>query len=188
MHGLSSPSRRPYFYSRPCGRGDDYASEAEELADLFLLTPLREGRPAGRDQRHRLRPISTHAPAGGATGKAPDSRALRHISTHAPAGGATYLYGAYGHIGEFLLTPLREGRPLSRREGGAYVTISTHAPAGGATHAVRLFVPHDDHFYSRPCGRGDLDAIGERQDVKHFYSRPCGRGDPSPRTSISRSS
>ncbi len=35
-----------YFYSRPCGRGDAVVIIAVYLADQFLLTPLREGRPA----------------------------------------------------------------------------------------------------------------------------------------------
>ena len=56
------------------------------------------------------------------------------ISTHAPAGGATfapYLEEFYGDV--FLLTPLREGRH--------YVLKGTQIP--------------QEHFYSRPCGRGD---------------------------------
>ena len=35
-----------YFYSRPCGRGDDFGmSQGERIDGKFLLTPLREGRP-----------------------------------------------------------------------------------------------------------------------------------------------
>ena len=57
--------------------------------DLFLLTPLREGRPDHDNAR----------------------RAYRHISTHAPAGGATpVLRGSFVMYIAFLLTPLREGR------------------------------------------------------------------------------
>ena len=33
--------------------------------------------------------ISTHAPAGGATGRGQHEKSRRNISTHAPAGGAT---------------------------------------------------------------------------------------------------
>ena len=57
--------------------------------------------------------ISTHAPAGGATGNRRTQPAARQsISTHAPAGGAT-------------------PSPAPRRSSTS--TISTHAPAGGAT-------------------------------------------------------
>ena len=81
------------------------------MISIFLLTPLREGRlvasvcpsrmrdnfysrPCGRGdhQARRLRPlghISTHAPAGGATGRSPVGAGSGNISTHAPAGGAT---------------------------------------------------------------------------------------------------
>ena len=57
----------PYFYSRPCGRGDRCGSNRDEK-----------------------RQISTHAPAGGATRlcEMHESTEAR-ISTHAPAGGAT---------------------------------------------------------------------------------------------------
>ena len=83
------------------------------------------------------RTISTHAPAGGATRGAwfpatvvkyfysrPCGRGdampgggpkgVTKISTHAPAGGATDLMRKAGiEVVEFLLTPLREGRPRS---------------------------------------------------------------------------
>ena len=125
-----------YFYSRPCGRGDAQlvgndmaaalisthapaggATPAERYVSgavrVFLLTPLREGRPAffktiekyrghfysrpcGRGdvmvngKRETFIRISTHAPAGGATVRLADKYAVRSkISTHAPAGGAT---------------------------------------------------------------------------------------------------
>ena len=103
----------PYFYSRPCGRGDkginpdgkffqsisthapaggatETGAEYAEAVDVFLLTPLREGRHSScRPRFARTTNISTHAPAGGATGGADHRPYERHISTHAPAGGAT---------------------------------------------------------------------------------------------------
>ena len=33
------------------------------------------------------------------------------------------------------------------------------------------------NFYSRPCGRGDLDRVLVVRVPVDFYSRPCGRGD-----------
>ena len=36
---------RQDFYSRPCVRGDILSSFSIASCDLFLLTPLREGRP-----------------------------------------------------------------------------------------------------------------------------------------------
>ena len=124
-----------YFYSRPCGRGD-------ELAD-YVVKWARE--------------ISTHAPAGGATrGECSRLSSKFRISTHAPAGGATmYTVTTYFKLEHFysrpcgrgdldrvlavlskslfLLTPLREGRRLRIRDSQNVAIISTHAPAGGAT-------------------------------------------------------
>ena len=81
----------------------------------------------------------------------------------------------------FLLTPLREGRP--RRFPAARQRT---------------------HFYSRPCGRGDVTYIDDAKVMElisthapaggatygfevtlfdedyYFYSRPCGRGDQKP--------
>ena len=56
----------------------------------------------------------------------------------------------------FLLTPLREGRPLPDKEFDLAVVISTHAPAGGATEGELAPQRLRGHFYSRPCGRGDV--------------------------------
>ena len=57
---------------------------------------------------------------------------------------------------QFLLTPLREGRPN---------------PICATDATMR-------YFYSRPCGRGDLVAPRFRRGTfVDFYSRPCGRGD-----------
>ena len=143
------------FYSRPCGRGDLARPDntlrglrflltplregrllrvvSGAWAAVFLLTPLREGRRSERRRAGIEAGISTHAPAGGATGTRENGFSLFGISTHAPAGGATIpeLIEKYG-LTQFLLTPLREGRraALKSRIG-------------------------DVHFYSRPCGRGD---------------------------------
>ena len=58
---------RANFYSRPCGRGDLYACVIASTRSIFLLTPLREGRPDPDAGVEHLLSISTHAPAGGAT-------------------------------------------------------------------------------------------------------------------------
>ena len=184
----------------PAGGATPHENGRPHCRYSFLLTPLREGRPfpiteaasssyfysrpCGRGDQSRLPSpcwcrISTHAPAGGATNARGLPYFLLHISTHAPAGGATAVgLNPKKQMLLFLLTPLREGRPLLRhfvvtfcivflltplREGrhtaGTYPTsgftflltplregrrprpiflfprlcISTHAPAGGAT-------------------------------------------------------
>ena len=77
--------------------------------------------------------ISTHAPAGGATGQEPLIVRRMMISTHAPAGGATVVIDPNTQSVVFLLTPLREGRLARFQNGHVVAGISTHAPAGGAT-------------------------------------------------------
>ena len=83
------------------------------MMNIFLLTPLREGR--------------RHTP--------PDIDNNVSISTHAPAGGATItMYGDIYEQQPFLLTPLREGDQRGCLFFGMKrMNISTHAPAGGAT-------------------------------------------------------
>ena len=56
------------FYSRPCGRGDKVRSSGRRWTCGFLLTPLREGRLLTEIGYIKGGIISTHAPAGGATG------------------------------------------------------------------------------------------------------------------------
>ena len=77
----------------------------------------------------------------------------------------------------FLLTPLREGRPDRQRACAVCRSISTHAPAGGATLSPGGAGAMCSYFYSRPCGRGDVDRLAEVVHEPNFYSRPCGRGD-----------
>ena len=59
------------------------------------------------------------------------------------------------------------------------IYISTHAPAGGATGCAMQNARVVAHFYSRPCGRGDVAAGIAANNMLNFYSRPCGRGDLS---------
>ena len=119
------------------------------------------------------------------------------ISTHAPAGGATLIIGSVDtEVVTFLLTPLREGRPEQRRglllaqaflltplrEGRRQTFqyhqylgfISTHAPAGVATTISWWITQAASYFYSRPCGRGDLQAPEGVSDVPISTHAPAG--------------
>ena len=148
------------------------------LCNLFLLTPLREG---------RLDSIQT---------------ALEHtfISTHAPAGGATKRRCWRQSLAlSFLLTPLREGRPI-RRPLCASSARFLLTPLREGRRKWRRRRNEQENFYSRPCGRGDefdgkkytayeaflltplregrpLTRRRSRAAIPYFYSRPCGRGD-----------
>ena len=129
-------TRQSNFYSRPCGRGDA-GMRLRERSGRQISTHAPAGGATntfGASKRSSSS-ISTHAPAGGATSQRASARAKRFISTHAPAGGATICGLIVADPNQFLLTPLREGRLEDHRR------------------------PHADqrNFYSRPCGRGDLD-------------------------------
>ena len=86
---ISKPTS-PVFLLTPLREGRPALHVPAAFLTKFLLTPLREGRRFRQAARPSAPPISTHAPAGGAT-----HCGLRvlcdhgHISTHAPAGGAT---------------------------------------------------------------------------------------------------
>ena len=123
--------------------------------DIFLLTPLREGRHVvgyayclsgtdfysrpyarGDSVKYFFAPkciISTHAPTRGATTTPPLGLGIAEISTHAPTRGATIL----------LSTIIRER------------DISTHAPTRGATLKALRVRCFPNNFYSRPYARGD---------------------------------
>ncbi len=150
---------RSNFYSRPCGRGDTFSFRVwpvfqisthapaggatfapyleEFYGDVFLLTPLREGRRDEQAGRRQPAAISTHAPAGGATEtEMVEKSKIIVISTHAPAGGATAHAGAHFRArADFYSRPCGRGDTWTGK-GFHRSAISTHAPAGGATRSA----------------------------------------------------
>ena len=171
------------------------------MISVFLLTPLREGRPSRPCSDVLAVGISTHAPAGGATmscrpkwaspahfysrpcGRGDFARPAmpqqkRQISTHAPAGGATVfrLHRPFSHT-RFLLTPLREGRQVMSDPILLALSISTHAPAGGATEGLLGMSQSDIISTHAPAGGATQRFCTRCLRTPYFYSRPCGRGD-----------
>ena len=91
-------------------------------------------------------------------------------------GDITLIPGASRHC-PFLLTPLREGRLKVKRDRFLMLNISTHAPAGGATqHAANFFAVVLISTHA-PAGGATVWRYACRNNLQHFYSRPCGRGD-----------
>ena len=124
------------FYSRPCGRGDFSQSPVGPpgvisthapaggatkpyflinlIFSLFLLTPLREGRPAaGRDRKKNGRDFYSRPCGRGDRGRSKSRR--KGIDFYSrPCGRGDETIDALGQVkNEFLLTPLREGRPCA---------------------------------------------------------------------------
>ena len=170
--------------------------------NLFLLTPLREGRPLPPSSGRTQPRISTHAPAGGATvtgladpdqdlgflltplreGRPEDALDAAHkaiISTHAPAGGATgycCILSSNSSISTHAPAGGATDSPRGRAAGGR---ISTHAPAGGATLPSSNSIEERSVFLLTPLREGRQKAARRRcNGCVNFYSRPCGRGDP----------
>ena len=79
-------------------------------------------------------------------------------------------------VSQFLLTPLREGRHSERRPHSRWRFISTHAPAGGATPAC-VTPSASIKFLLTPLREGRPHPQSGTFPAKYFYSRPCGRGD-----------
>ena len=84
---------------------------AANTAGVFLLTPLREGRPAaGRDRKKNGRDFYSRPCGRGDRGRSKSRR--KGIDFYSrPCGRGDETIDALGQVkNEFLLTPLREGR------------------------------------------------------------------------------
>ena len=154
----SARKGRNYFYSRPYARGDcrngfnfsdiiaisthaptrgatPFSFRFHFYAIKFLLTPLREGRHIFCAIFCGIKIISTHAPTRGATKCQISSvfGASDFYSRPYARGDKTPVAGNCEN-GLFLLTPLREGRPIGK---------------------CKKCAKNSCHFYSRPYARGD---------------------------------
>ena len=142
----------------------------------FLLTPLREGRPGEDEEDTEVFNFYSRPCGRGDNGTGTGIRRGLPISTHAPAGGATQRERRFQPKKRFLLTPLREGRltpkkPLCQALTFLLTPLREGRPRPGSMRST------PNYFYSRPCGRGDRGTRAMAQPSINFYSRPCGRGD-----------
>ena len=145
------------FYSRPYARGDIFRDRNGASALLFLLTPLREGRPA-------TEPTIVTMPS--------------YFYSRPYARGDLKTGSRSGRSRPFLLTPLREGRHVTMMAKECVRYISTHAPARGATGSLLVPPACQPDFYSRPYARGDRrSGCAATWRSCYFYSRPYARGD-----------
>ena len=218
-----SPRRGRHFYSRPCGRGDGggaraahgdvvisthapaggatVALSANALREVFLLTPLREGRlidfrttrsavgkflltplrEGRRDPRGswaRPAPYFYSRPCGRGDVSAP-TRILQYPYFYSrPCGRGDQVQRSSQTVAQkFLLTPLREGRLVSSPFCVVFLSFLLTPLREGRRRRPCGRMHADLDFYSRPCGRGDLVVLRPVFVYEDFYSRPCGRGD-----------
>ena len=101
---------------------------------VFLLTPLREGRPAPKLsvmcwKHFYSRPCGRGDRVSFSLAVLPRTFLLTPLREGRPVARSQSRKSEI-----FLLTPLREGRPARWTERTYLDEISTHAPAGGATY------------------------------------------------------
>ena len=167
------------FYSRPCGRGDlrvvvirsqlaHISTHAPAggatrsrlcpriLMRLFLLTPLREGRPITSATPIRTRSHFYSRPCGRGDRFRPNGNGCRKL---------------------FLLTPLREGRHKGCRYRPDAESISTHAPAGGATEGGGKITDHAVLISTHAPAGGATASTSESQNINtKFLLTPLREG------------
>ena len=176
--GIKKSGSAAYFYSRPCGRGDSKASSTSLYHELFLLTPLREGRRppmicAVWHSQFLLTPLREGRRRPGVLRQ----RGIHNFySRPCGRGGSASSATLRPATAIFLLPPLREGRPGSRPGKSFAHGISTHAPAGGATKGKTVSISNLQNFYSRPCGRGDMIGRSCTKCRKSFLLTPLREG------------
>ena len=201
MIGLQRAILYCYFYSRPCGRGDSEGEIVPAQSFLFLLTPLREGRPCLPRRRAQRTANFYSRPCGRGDKIAREYDEHRNVFLLTPLRegrlyrkpgrlpSRRYFYSRPCGRGDrlrsrtlscttlFLLTPLREGRRLRDLLRRARRMDFYSRPCGRGDAGERAEYPVPLHFYSRPCGRGDGRRSARCSLRRNFYSRPCGRGD-----------
>ena len=138
--GCWKKSKRQNFYSRPCGRGDLRRRARQTDRGNFYSRPCGRGDPAAAAAMAAGNSISTHAPAGGATGQWWPCRFCRLSYFYSrPCGRGDRDRNAERRCAgnNFYSRPCGRGDNLGFEPRDQKCRISTHAPAGGATRLAR---------------------------------------------------
>ena len=143
------------FYSRPCGRGDSGFTGGTKKQNLFLLTPLREGRLAHGIiigtllSGFLLTPLregrQTHTPHTATSGN--------FYSRPCGRGDARDDAQREAHA-HFYSRPCGRGDGRAAGEEAVDFRISTHAPAGGATYFYQWQAAFNQLFLLTPLREG----------------------------------
>ena len=162
-----------------CEKGATKAA-AKAALYVFLLTPLREGRPATEPTIVTMPSYFYSRPyARGDFSAAPQNPGFRSDFYSRPyARGDLKTGSRSGRSRPFLLTPLREGRHVTMMAKECVRYISTHAPARGATGSLLVPPACQPDFYSRPYARGDTISGGGAIPLPLFLLTPLREGRP----------
>ena len=122
------------FLLAPLREGRPEEKRGKSPIKRFLLTSLREGRQNSRDffRGGKVHFYSRPYAWGDKHGE-PDALPRDHISTHVPTRGATGSAARRLRLNLFLLPPLREGRSAVEGSMRYNRIISIHAPTRGTT-------------------------------------------------------
>ena len=176
-----SDEHRGNFYSRPCGRGDLTIRFDKTFLPKFLLTPLREGRPAKTALQSPRCAIFLLTPLReGRLGYACcGTTAFPNFYSRPCGRGDGRSSGSAGHrTTDFYSRPCGRGDYFRLTDDQAKKLISTHAPAGGATMQTALITLFFPEFLLTPLREGRHAVFQQAgRECAYFYSRPCGRGD-----------
>ena len=189
------------FYSRPCGRGDvvsyTYKIQSSYISThapaggatssrngrssartVFLLTPLREGRPwsassVKKKSQFLLTPLREGRPSESAKTEDDAQFLLTPLRE-----GRRSRNGRSSARTVFLLTPLREGRRCGKKQEARRNRFLLTPLREGRPHLVFPGFCSSESFLLTPLREGRPGAEKNRKRGEtDFYSRPCGRGD-----------
>ena len=121
------------------------------------------------------RPVSIHAPAWGATLPADTLRRVPGVSIHAPAWGATNGPELMAQLSMFQSTRPRGARPHFISGNFGIFRVSIHAPAWGATYNFTL--EFRERFCFNPRARVGRDKVkNEIREITDVFQSTRPRG------------
>ena len=166
----SQASRIRFQSTLPRGERQEKAQLCTDATTISIHAPAR-----GATDRAPVRPaafgISIHAPARGATGCSNQRPGIWTISIHAPARGATVLAPVAPAQKQKFQSTLPRGERLNRLVlVDTFVDISIHAPARGATQFREL--PQIDVQFQSTLPRGERPCVySSTLSARHFNPR-----------------
>ena len=156
MRGVcANRDRRKNFNSRPSARGDELGVDYKISKAEFQFTPLREGRPAKRQEKPIDGQIFQFTPLR-------EGRPPSRTAVIAPK--------------HFNSRPSARGDEMKRCKGGTVSTISIHAPPRGATRQSQATHTGGYTFQFTPLREGRRKAAQNRAYGAQFQFTPLREG------------
>ena len=156
--------------------GSDVFGQNHSIVHVLFQSTLPRGeRPRYYTGLHRIKEISIHAPARGATTVVRIGRIIVPISIHAPARGATAGGYAVDDILPISIHAPARGATQTRSKSGVLYVISIHAPARGAT--ASNVIPLDLLKFQSTLPRGERPGDRRRYLTWQKFQSTLPRGE-----------